>query len=203
MRDGGRPNRVLLALIGIVLLGTGVLVLIGGLDLQRHWDFALPDGWPYATPHDVLLGDQARARYRHHGWWWPTVIGVLAALVTAALWWLPAQLRSRRLRQVRVGGGSGDPGEPTLLRGRALEEIIAGEAESFDGVTRAHVLLTGRPDAPRARIVLALAPRAQPAAALADLDRAVVARARISAALPALSAEARLRAVSHRAARVT
>ena len=63
-----------------------------------------------------------------------------------ALWWLLAQLRSHRLAEVLVDSGDG---EGALLRGRALEDVLAAEAEALDGVRPGRVLLTGRRDAHR------------------------------------------------------
>lgn len=193
---GSRVNRVLLGLTALVLLGTGLLVLVPALKLPRRWGFAFPEGWPYTGPDDVLLTDGARARYREEWWWWPVVIGVLAAVLLVALWWLLAQLRSHRLRQARMEEG-------VLLRGRALAEVIAAEAADLPGVSKAYVQLTGRPDAPAARIVLALAPHVEPVAVLAELHGTVLARAARSAGLPELPVEVRLRAVSHPASRVS
>lgn len=192
---GSRINRVLLGLTGAVVLATGLMVLVAALDLPRHWGFTLPDGWPYTTPGDVLLSDSARTRYRADAWWWPVVIATLVLIVLVALWWLLFQLRGLRLRQARVGDG-------VLLRGRALEEVVAAEAERLRGVSRAYVRLTGRPDAPTAGIVLALAPHAEPGPVLAALHDPVLAHAARSAGLPRLPAEVRLRAVRHRASRV-
>jgi hypothetical protein len=195
-----RLNRVLLGLTGLILLILGLSVLVGSLDLQRHWDFTLPHWWPYMGPDDVLLKAQDRTRYRSHGWWWPAVIAVLAVLVLASLWWLLAQARTRRLRQIRVDSGDG---QGALLRGRALEGVLVAEAEAYEGVEWAHASLTGRRGSPEARLVLGLSPHATPDEVVANLDTAVLARARTSAGLSALPAEARLRAVRHKPARVS
>src|SRR3954447_14087525 len=93
-------NRVLLALTGLVLLVVGLSVLVGSLDLQRHWDFTVPGWWPFTGPKDVLLTAHDRTRYRSDGWWWPVVFAVLGVLFLAALWWLLAQSRTSRLRQI-------------------------------------------------------------------------------------------------------
>ncbi|MFG1810225.1 alkaline shock response membrane anchor protein AmaP [Streptomyces sp. NPDC049040] len=193
-------NRVLLALIGLILLVVGLSVLVGSLDLQRHWDFTVPDWWPFTGPKDVLLTDHDRTRYRSDGWWWPVVIAVLAVLVLASLWWLLAQARARRLRQIRIDSGDG---QGALLRGRALESVLRSEAESYQGVEWSSAVLTGRRGNPAARLVLGLAPHATPEEVVTGLDTQVLERARSSANLPDLPAEARLRAVRHRAARVT
>lgn len=50
MKTKSVVNRGLLALIGIVLLGTGILVLAGSLDLYRRWRLTPPDGWPLTAP---------------------------------------------------------------------------------------------------------------------------------------------------------
>ncbi|MEV6009046.1 alkaline shock response membrane anchor protein AmaP [Streptomyces sp. NPDC051976] len=192
-------NRVLLALTGLILLALGLAVLIGGLDLQRRWGFTMPHWWPFTGPKDVLLTAHDRTRYRAHGWWWPVVIAALGVLMLGGLWWLLAQARTRRLRQIRVDSGDG---QGALLRGRALEQVLTSEAEAYEGVEWAGALLTGKRGTPEARMVLGLAPHATPDEVLTGLDTAVLARARTSAGLDRLPAEARLRAVRHRASRV-
>ncbi|CAG7634486.1 alkaline shock response membrane anchor protein AmaP [Actinacidiphila bryophytorum] len=193
-------NRVLLALTGLVLLVVGLSVLVGSLDLQRHWDFTVPGWWPFTGPKDVLLTDHSRTRYRSDGWWWPVVFAVLGVLFLAALWWLLAQARTRRLRQIRIDSGDG---QGALLRGRALESVLRSEAEDYEGVEWSNAVLTGRRGTPEARLVLGLAPHATPQDVVEGLDSQVLERARNSAGLPDLPAEARLRAVRHRAARVS
>ncbi|MEV0265555.1 alkaline shock response membrane anchor protein AmaP [Streptomyces sp. NPDC050617] len=193
-------NRVLIGLVGLVLVALGAAVLIGGLDLPRRWGFWLPSAWPWSGPHDVLLSDADRTKWRSDGWWWPVVIAVLAVLVLLCLWWLLAQLRRRRLRELLVDSGDG---EGARLRGRALEDALAAEAEDLDGVDRAHVTLRGRRTAPHARVGLVLEAHAEPAVALDRLRTEALEHARASAGLDRLPAEVRLRAVRHRARRVT
>lgn len=193
-------NRVLLALTGLILLVLGLSVLVGGLDLQRRWNFTMPHWWPFTGPKDILLSAHDRTRYRDDGWWWPVVIAALGVLVLAGLWWLLAQARSRRLRTLRVDSGDG---QGAVLRGRAVESVLTSEAEAYEGVEWARARLGGKRGAPSARIVLGLAPAATPDEVVAGLDAAVLERARASAGLDRLPAEARLRAVRHRAARVS
>lgn len=146
-------NRVLIGLAGLVLvcLGGGVLAAAAGL--------AVPSWWPWDGPHDVLLSDADRERWRDEGWWWPVVIAVLALLVLLALWHFIAQLRRKRLAEVLVESGDG---EGALLRGRALEGVLEREAESLDGVARAHIMLRGSRTAPATRVGLLLEPHASP-----------------------------------------
>lgn len=187
-------NRVLLGLAGLVL------VCVGGGVLAAATGLSVPSWWPWSGKNDVLLSEADRTRWRADGWWWPTVIAVLAVLVVLALWWLLAQLRRARLSEVLVDSGDG---EGALLRGRALEGALAAEAGGLDGVSRAQVVLTGKRSAPRARIRLLVEPHAAPDEALGRLTDEALAHARDSAGLDRLPAEVRLRAVKHRAERVS
>ncbi|MFC9248896.1 alkaline shock response membrane anchor protein AmaP [Streptomyces sp. NPDC057136] len=187
-------NRVLLGLAGLVLIVVGGAVLAAGLGAS------LPSWWPWDGKNDVLLSEADRDRWRDSGWWWPTVIAVLAVVVVLALWWLLAQLRRARLAEVLVDSGDG---EGALLRGRALEGALSDEAGALDGVSRAQVVLTGRRSAPRARIRLLMEAHAAPDQTLRGLADEALAHARDSAGLAELPAEVRLKAVKHRAERVS
>ncbi|MER7744803.1 alkaline shock response membrane anchor protein AmaP [Streptomyces bacillaris] len=194
--SGMRPtvNRILLALAGLVLTVVGGAVLAAGLGA------AVPSWWPWDGKTDVLLSTADRGRWRDEGWWWPTVIAVLAVLVVLALWWFLAQLRRGRLAEVLVDSGDG---EGAQVRGRALEGVLAEEAGEVDGVARAQASLTGRRTAPRARVRLLMEPHAAPARALNAVADGALAHARESAGLDELPAEVRLKAVKHRAERVS
>ncbi|GGZ94268.1 alkaline shock response membrane anchor protein AmaP [Streptomyces bluensis] len=187
-------NRVLLGLVGLVLVVAGGSVLAVGLGVKP------PSWWVYHGRHDVLLSAAARTRWRGESWWWPTVIAVLAVVLLLALWWLSAELRRHRLGEVLVDTGDG---EGALLRGRALEGALSGEAGQLDGVERAQVRLTGRRSAPEARVRVLLQPHVAPGDALRRLTAEAVAHARDSAGLAALPTEVRMRGTSHRADRVS
>ncbi|MEU1126642.1 alkaline shock response membrane anchor protein AmaP [Streptomyces sp. NPDC005899] len=187
-------NRVLLGLAGLILLVVGGAVLATGLGAH------VPSWWPFEGKADVLLSKGDRYRWRDQGWWWPTVIAVLAVLVILALWWFLAQLRRARLAEVLVDSGDG---EGATLRGRALEGVLGDEAGSMDGVSDAKVTLTGRRRAPRARVRLLMEPHGAPDRALRGLSEKALEHARTSAGLDELPAEVRLKAVRHRAQRVT
>lgn len=186
-------NRILVGLVGLIL------VLLGGSVLATGLGVPMPSWWPYEGRDDVLLSDADRTRWRDEGWFWPVVIAALAVGVLLALWWLVAQTRRGRLAEVLVDSGDG---QGALLRGRALEGVLAGEAEALDGVEQVGVRLTGRRSQPQARVRLLLAPHAEPAAALHAVSAESLARARTSAGLDRLPAEVRMRAVRHRAQRV-
>ncbi|MFJ1747004.1 alkaline shock response membrane anchor protein AmaP [Streptomyces sp. NPDC088116] len=187
-------NRVLLALIGLVLLCAGGVALAVGLE------WPVPSWWPYSGSHDVLLSRANRQRWRGEGWWWPVVIAVLAIVVVLALWWLFSQLRRARTAEVLVDSRDG---EGAVLRGRALEGALVDDAESLDGVARAQARLTGRRTNPAARLRLLLEPHAVPTETLNRLTGEALAHARESAGLGELPAEVRLRAAKHRAERVS
>ncbi|PCG84565.1 alkaline shock response membrane anchor protein AmaP [Streptomyces sp. WZ.A104] len=187
-------NRVLLALAGLLLVVLGGAVLAAGLGAS------VPSWWPWDGKDDVLLSDADRGRWREEGWWWPTVIAVLAVLVVLALWWFLAQLRRGRLAEVLVDSGDG---EGAQLRGWALEGVLAGEAGELDGVSRAHAALTGRRAAPQVRMRLLLEPHAAPLGTLNAVADGALTHARRSAGLDELPAEVRLKAVKHRAERVS
>lgn len=188
-----RVNRIVLALVGLVLVVGGGAVLAAALDLS------LPSWWPWSGPDDVLLSRSERQHWRAESWWWPLVIALLGLIVLLTLWWLVVQFRRARLREVLVDTGDG---EEAVLRGRALESVLEADATAQEGVARARVALTGRRTAPRTRVALLLEAYASPADALTTLSDQALAHARTSAGLPALPTEARLRAVKHRARRV-
>ncbi|WP_330457021.1 alkaline shock response membrane anchor protein AmaP [Streptomyces sp. NBC_00820] len=191
---GGTVNRVLLALVGLLLLALGGSVLAVGLGAPPpHW-------WIHSGPHDALLSAAERTRWRNAGWWWPAVIAGLAVLVLLALWWLASVLRRHRTAELLIDTGDGGS---ALLRGRTLEAAVAEDAARRQGVASATVVLTGRRTAPRARAWLRLEPDAAPEAALTDFTTHALAHARESAGLASLPTEVRLKAVRHRADRVT
>ncbi|MEO3977037.1 alkaline shock response membrane anchor protein AmaP [Streptomyces sp. CAU 1734] len=187
-------NRVLLGLAGLVLVAVGGAVLATGTGLS------VPAWFPWDGSRDVLLSTADRERWRDEGWWWPAVIAGLAVLVLGALWLLLAQLRRGRLTDIVVDSGDG---EAARLRGQALENAVAGEAESLEGVSGARVRLTGRRREPGARVRLQLEPHASPAATLTRLTSEALGHARAAAGLPVLPAEVRIRAAKHRARRVS
>ena len=186
-------NRLLLGLVGLVLLALGGSVLAVGLGATP------PSWWIHQSTHDVLLTRHERTRWQGTDWWWPTVFAALALVLLVALWWLSAALRRRRLAELLVATGDG---EEAMLRGRAMEEVLAGEATAVDGVERADVTLTGRPASPRTRMRLLLGAHAAPGDTLDRLTTDALAVARDSARLARLPATVHLRAVRHHAQRV-
>ncbi|MFE3326222.1 alkaline shock response membrane anchor protein AmaP [Streptomyces sp. NPDC059176] len=190
----GAVNRVLIGVVGLVLSATGVAVLAAGAGL------GVPSWWPWNGPEDVLLSRSERKRWQGEDWWWPLVITVLTVVVLLALCWLIAQLRRSRLPGILVDSGDGDG---ATLRGRALESVLAGEAEHVAGVSRAQVVLHGRRTVPTLRVRLLLEPYASPGEVLDRVSAGAFRNARESVGLSVFPAEVRLRAVTYHAQRVT
>ncbi|MEU2117928.1 alkaline shock response membrane anchor protein AmaP [Streptomyces sp. NPDC016459] len=197
MKRKSAVNRVLLALAGIVLLGTGLLILAGSLDLYRHWRMTPPDGWPLTTPQGVLLDDAGRTRWVDEGWWWPAVIAFLAIVVLLALWWLLAQLRRTHPGPTPVGA---DPVEAAELNERALSDALTADARHLPGVHQARARMTGSSRHPEAHIDLALTPDTEPGPVLQALCDGPLEHARQSTGRP-LPAKAQLRVPPHKAHR--
>ncbi|GAA4670167.1 alkaline shock response membrane anchor protein AmaP [Streptomyces chumphonensis] len=193
-------NRVLLALTGLALLGLGAAGLAGGTDLFRRLDVTPPDGYSWRNPDEVLLTREDRTQWTDESWWWPVVLSVLGVLLVVALWWLIAQLRSRRVAAVLVDSGDG---AGAAVRGSALADVIAAETEELPGVRGARTRLVGRRRAPRARVGVLVGADARPAGLVRALHRGPLEHARASAGLESLPAEARLRGARGRPERLT
>ncbi|MBT2404919.1 MULTISPECIES: alkaline shock response membrane anchor protein AmaP [unclassified Streptomyces] len=196
MKRKSAVNRVLLAVTGIVLFGTGLLILAGGFDLYRRWNLTPPEGWPLSTPNAVLLGAADRTRWTDESWWWPVVIAALVIVVLLALWWLLAQLRRTHPGHIPVGGTPAADG--VELREQALSDALAADVRDQPGVQQARVRMTGPVGHPEARIGLTLTPGSEPGPVLQELCDGPLPRARQSTGRPRLSAQARLRVTRHK-----
>ncbi|MFH0244950.1 alkaline shock response membrane anchor protein AmaP [Streptomyces sp. HK10] len=184
-------NRILVGLVGLALLVLGLAALVAGLDLQRRWGFDPPWGLPWGGPDEVLLGRGEPAWWQDADWWrWLLAIGVPAAALLLALWWLSAQLWRHRPDTVLVDSGDG---YGALVGTRALEDAVAEEAGALPGAERARVRLGRRRAGVRARVALEMAAHASPAEILARVRDEALEHARVSAGLDELTTEVRLR----------
>ncbi|MFD3538596.1 alkaline shock response membrane anchor protein AmaP [Streptomyces sp. NPDC058662] len=199
MKRKSAINRVLLALTGIVLLGSGILVLTGSFDLYRRWRMTPTDGWPLTTPRHVLLGAADRTRWTAQGWWWPVVIAALALVVLLALWWLLAQLRRAHPGHVPLGGPP--PVDGVELREGALSDALAADVGQQPGVHRARARMAGSAKHPEAYLDLTLTPDGEPRSVLQALGDGPLERVRRSTGRMRLPATVQLRATPHKAHR--
>ncbi|MFF3728123.1 alkaline shock response membrane anchor protein AmaP [Streptomyces erythrochromogenes] len=198
MKRKSAVNRTLLAAVGIILFGVGLLILAGGFDLYRHWRMTPPDGWPLTTPAHVLLSDADRTRWAGNDWWWPATISALAVIVLLALWWLLAQLRRSHPGPLTVGEKTAVDG--VELREGALSDALAADARRLAGVRDARVRMTGSSRHPEVDLDITLAPATTPGPVLQNLYDGPLERARQSTGR-ALSARAHLGATRHKAHR--
>lgn len=188
-------NRTLLAVAGLVLLGGGLLVLAGALDLYRRRNLDPPADWPLTGPHDTLVPARDRTRWTDESWWWPTVIAALAVLAALALWWFLAQLRHRHPGRLPVGD---PPCAGVELHDDALADALAADTGRLPGVHDAHAHLTGPARRPLADLSVSLAPDANPRDVLHALAVGPLSRARHSTGWDHFPARATLRVTSHR-----
>ncbi|WP_411103028.1 alkaline shock response membrane anchor protein AmaP [Streptomyces sp. cmx-4-9] len=189
-------NRILLALVGIVLMGAGLLMLAGGFDVYREWRLAPPSGWPLTRGEAVLLSAADRDRWTREGWWWPVVIAALAVVLLLALWWLLAQLHRSRPGPVPLRGEPGVAGAE--LRESALSEALAADVRRQPGVAGAQARLVGTRRHPTADLDVTLSPDGEPQAVMRTLCEGPLARARQSTGWADLPARARLRVTPHK-----
>ncbi|MBV2151349.1 alkaline shock response membrane anchor protein AmaP [Kitasatospora sp. SUK 42] len=185
-------NRVLLGVAGAVLLGAGVLVLAGGLDLYRRLGVDPPRWWPLTSPDQPVVSERSRVRWVASSWWWPTVIGGLSVLVAGTAWWLVAQLRRTGLSSIAVPT-PGVGGLRLRVSARALEEALERGTEVLPEVDRAVVRLVRAPGHPRLRGAVRLTPGGDPAALVEHFEDGPRGDALHSLGLAELPAELRVR----------
>ncbi|SEG94029.1 hypothetical protein SAMN05216223_12917 [Actinacidiphila yanglinensis] len=198
MKDHTALNRALLAFLGIVLLGGGLLVLAGGADIYRSWSLSPPTGWPLTTPQDVLVPSADQTNWAGGTWWWPTIIAALALLVLLALLWLLSQSPWKRARTMSASRASA---ESVTVSDKVLSDALAADLDLLPGTQRTRVHIHGAPTHPEARVDLALSPGGTPAQVLNDVDDAIE-RARRSADWSTLRTDIHLTVARHRPHRV-
>ena len=137
-----RLNRLLVALLGLLLLAGGVLALVRSFG-----------GFGARLADDRLLTDaQTRFAERTSPWFWVAVAAVALLVALLALRWLLAQLRSDRIGDIEL---EPDPrtGATTLHPG-AVTAAVCEEIESYRGLRRARPRLLH--DQPHPDLVLDL-----------------------------------------------
>ena len=138
-----RANRVVLALLGLLLTAAGAAALAAGLGLfgARFSDRPVLDR-PVASFVDASA------------WFWPVVAVAGGLLALLCLWWLLAQARSDRVAEVPLAR---DPRRgDTELAAAALTDAVEDEVEGYRGVTRARAGLSGASTAPLLTLTVTL-----------------------------------------------
>ena len=173
-----RLDRVLLTLWGLVLVGSGGVVLLAGFGVLGT-----------ETENAPVLTDEYRSFAADHGWFWP-VVGVAAGVLTvAALAWLIAQFSTGRLRGLAV---TDDEIGSAYVEGPGLARAVADDADRDDGVSHARATLLGTPSDPLVRLVLIMEPDADVASTRRFTEWAVLGRARHALDRPDLRGQVEL-----------
>lgn len=193
MQEHSTTNRILLALLGLVLLGGGLLVLAGGADIYRRWNLSPPADWPLTTPQDVLIPNADQTSWAGQSWWWPTVIAALALLTLLALLWLLVQSPWRRPRAVPVPN---TPQRAVAVSDHVLADALTADLDLLPGTRRTRAHIHGPTTRPQAHIDLTLNPSSTPEHLLEDIHEALE-RARRSAGWDELPAHVHLDVASH------
>lgn len=173
-----RTNRAVLAALGLLILGAGVLALLVGFGVfgQR------------LRAQTVIGPDTERFVAASSPWFW-TVVAIAAAIVAVlCLWWLLIQARSNRVSTIRISDDSSQ-GE-TALDASAFTDALQSEIGSYRGVSRVSAHLSGSPDRYRTTVRVALDGRVD----AGDVYDAIIGQAlpRARQALSAAALECRL-----------
>lgn len=168
-----RGNRLVVALLGLLLAGAGGAALATALGA-----FGREAGdRPVLDPTVVAFAED-------NGWYWPA-IGVAAALVALlSLRWLLAQARSDRVSTLPL---SRDPRRGhTDLDAAALTGAVEDEIEVGHGVSRARAVLSGATTAPLLTLTVTLDGRVEVDEVHRRVVEGAVAHAREALAAPEL-----------------
>lgn len=181
-------NRILLALVGLLLFAGGGAAIAAGLGV-----------FGAARARRPVLSGPTPASWEASDWWWPGLVAGLSAMFVIGLGWLVGQLGRGRRRVVGVAeyGSSGE----TVVRSRAVADVLSGALEELPGVDRAEVRLAGRRVAPGVRVALTLTASAHPGELARQASSGPVAELRRSLARPDLPVEIVLRPRSREAVR--
>ena len=161
-------NRFLFTLGGLLLLGSGGVILVAGLA-----SFGLaPPGQPVITP-DVL-----RMLTLHDSWLWGITAGVSVVFLVLGLIWLLSQLRTQSVARVELepDRGSGH----VRMSASALTDVVSGEAWQVHGVEAAGARLVRKRKRRPAELHLALrlSPRTDIGEAREHLENVAIPHAR-------------------------
>lgn len=147
-----RGNRLGLAL-------TGILLLLGGGYLVARSLGAFGAGQAEQQLYPTGTADWI---HQQRPWLWITIAVVAIALIVVGLRWLLVQLRTDGLNRISLDTdhtGEQYSGRSELPAG-ALTSAVGAEIDSYPGVGKVHVKLTGKPDRPELRLQVTVDPDA-------------------------------------------
>lgn len=176
-----RLNRVMLALLGLLLLAGGVVALVRSFG-----------GFGDVYARDSMI-TRAEGRYvdRNGAWLW-TVVAVAAGVIALlALRWLLAQLRSDRVSSLELE--SDDRLGTTTLQSSAVTSAVCEEIESYRGVSSAKARLLHSAEQPDLVLEVSLDERADIAATRSRIESEAITHARQALDKPGLSAQLTLK----------
>jgi hypothetical protein len=186
-----RTNRVVLALLGVLLFAGGTLGVLAGtealgrdLDRRRLLD----------NPVARFIGDNSV-------WFWPTVALAAALLALLALRWLIAVLSpAPRAGDIAIRGDRS--AGRTSLRSGALGDALTTELQTYRGVHAAHVRVSGTPTAPGLDIAVRTTEDADLARLRQRIETEALTHARQAIDTPQLPIRLDLTTTDHRSSRV-
>ncbi|MBM7804687.1 hypothetical protein JOD57_000524 [Geodermatophilus bullaregiensis] len=174
-----RANRVVLALLGLLLTAAGAAALAAaaGPFGSRRSDRPVLD-----SPVSEFVDASP--------WFWPVVAVAGGVLALLCLWWLLVQARSDRVAGLPL---SRDPRQGyTDLDAAALTGAVEDEVEGYRGVTRARAGLSGARTAPLLTLTVTLDGRADAGELHTRIVGNAVAHARQAVGRPDLPARIEL-----------
>ena len=142
-----RSNRVMLALLGLLVLAAGAAAMavstgVFGASFSRQ----------------TLLANRVGAYFASHGGWlWPAIAGGCVLIGLACLRWMLALLASTDRSGDIIIGRSTDEGT-TILRPAALVDALTSEVSTYHGVDSAKGRIIGDGRDPEVVLTVGTAP---------------------------------------------
>jgi hypothetical protein len=182
-----RANRVVLALLGLLLLAAGAAGLAAGLGLFGDDVRAGP-----------VIPSSTRDWVSRHDWFWILVAAGCILVALLALRWLFAQTASSRIGELELESDRRHGW--TIVAARAVTGAVADEIDSYRGVSGTSAYLLGSRGTPTLLVHATLDGRADPAEVRTRIQTDAIAHARQALETPDLPVrlELRLAAASRR-----
>jgi len=180
----GRANRAALAVIGLVLLATGVAGLLAGVGVFGD-----------AVRHHKALGQDTLQWVDGHEWFWLVAAAGSALVALVALRWLFLQTQTNRVGPIDLE--SDRRRGRTILAADAVAGAVAVEIDSYRGVASASAHVLGTRSTPTLLTRVTLDDRGDPAAIRTRIQTEAIAHARQALDKPDLPVRLELRLAGH------